>query len=115
NGRTSVRIAPNTSKENLGTPLLVRIPVSDEIEVVWNSIYEVGDKSLPFPKLVEFLADTCANRSFIKPVVGAQCKSCEFRIDDRLKSEGKKSGFEHCWQKAKSIQGADFNRPFVFD
>lgn len=114
-GRTSARIADGVTKESLGDSLLVRVPVGDEIEVVWGSTYEIADRALPFTELVDFLADTCVARNFIKPVVGAQCKSCEFRIDNKLKSEGKKSGFEHCWQAAKKLKASDFDRPFVFD
>lgn len=114
-GRTSARVAGGITKENLGDPLLIRVPVPDEIDVVWGSTYEVSEKALPFPELVELLADTCANRSFIKPVVGSHCKSCEFRIDRAMKDQGKKSGFEHCWQTAMKLTPADFERSFVFD
>lgn len=114
-GRTSARVAEGVTKESLGDALLVRVPVDNEIEVVWTSTYEVANKALPFTELVEFLADTCVARNFVRPVVGAQCKSCEFRIDSKLKSDGKKSGFEHCWQAAKNLKTSDFKRPFVFD
>lgn len=115
NGRTSARTADGVTKESLGSSLLIRVPVADEIDVVWSSIYEIAGKSLPFTDLVEFLAETCVSRSFIKPVVGSQCKSCEFRIDQALKDQGKKSGFEHCWQTAMQLKPSDFERQFVFD
>lgn len=114
-GRTSARVANGVTKESLGDQILVRVPVSDEIEVVWGSSYEIAGKALPFVEVVDFLADTCANRSFIKPVVGSQCKSCEFRIDESLKAQGKKSGFEQCWQTAMKLKVSDFERQFVFD
>ncbi len=115
NGRTSVRVASGITKESLGEPLLVRVPVADEIDVVWNSVYVSANKALPFKELVDFLADTCVNRSFVQPVVGSQCKSCEFRIDREMKSQGRKSGFEHCWQIAMKLKPSDFERQFVFD
>lgn len=114
-GRTSARVASGVTKESLGDPLLVKVPVGDEIEIVWGSTYEVDGKALLFSELVEFLADTCVSRNFIKPIVGSQCKSCEFRIDKKLKSEGKKSGFEHCWKSAQNLKPSDFDRQFVFD
>lgn len=114
-GRTSARAAEGVTKESLGEHLLVRVPVPDEIEVVWGSVYELADQALAFPDLVEFLADTCTNRNFIKPVVGQHCKSCEFRTDKDSKSKEKKSGFEHCWQTAKNLKTSDFAKPFVFD
>lgn len=114
-GRTSARVANGVTKESLGEPLLVRVPVADEIDVVWNSIYETANKTLQFKELVDFLAETCLDRSFVHPVVGSQCKSCEFRIDNAIKSQGKKSGFEHCWQTAMKLKPSDFERQFVFD
>lgn len=111
-GRTTARATAGTTKESLGAPLLVRVPVPDQIELVWESTYEIADKSRPFPDLVDFLADTCVHRNFVRPIVGTQCKSCEFRID---KTDGKKSGFNHCWVTAKNLKESDFNKQFVFD
>lgn len=88
---------------------------AEEIDVVWGSTYEIAGKDLSFPKLVDFLAENCVKRNFIKPVVGTHCKSCEFRIDHTLKDQGKKSGFEQCWQSAMNLKPADFYRQFVFD
>lgn len=115
NGRASARVADGVTKEHLGDSLLVRVPVADEIAVVWNSTYEIADKAFPFGELVEFLSETCTSRSFVKPIVGSQCKSCEFRIGSELKAEGKKSGFEHCWKETQKLKASDFERPFVFD
>lgn len=114
-GRTSARAADGVSEESLGDRLLVRVPVPDEIDVVWNSTYEIAEQALPFPELVDFLAETCVSRNFVRPVVGSQCKSCEFRIEKELKSQGKKSGFEHCWQAAQNLKPGDFERQLVFD
>jgi len=114
-GRTSARVADGVTREALGDRLLVRVPVPGEIDVVWTSTYELAEQAMPFPKLVDFLAETCVNRNFVKPVVGSQCKSCEFRIDGELKSKGTKSGFEHCWQAGKKLKPTDFRRQFVFD
>jgi hypothetical protein len=114
-GRASARAADGVTKTQLGAPLLVRVPVQEEIEVVWSSSYEIADKTLPFKEIVQFLASACANREFVKPEVGSKCKSCEFRIDADLKAKGKQSGFEHCWKDAHHLSAADFERQFVFD
>lgn len=114
-GRTYAQVAAGVSKELLGDALLIRIPVSDEIAVVWESLYDVSGGTYSFPDLVEFLADTCVKRNFVKPVVGSKCKSCEFRTESGTDSEVKKSGFEYCWKTTRGLDSADFNRPFVFD
>lgn len=115
NGQTSVRVANGVNQKSLGEPLLVRIPVPDEIHVIETSSYEIAGKVLSFAEMVEFLAEACSKRIFVNPVVGSHCKSCEFRIDGNLKSQGQKSGFEYCWQSSKNLKPADFERPFVFD
>lgn len=115
NGRASARVASGVTKNSLGDSLLAHIPVQDEIDLIWNSTYEVFGRMLPFLELVDFLSDTCVNRKFVEPSIGTQCKSCEFRIEDKLKRKGKKSGFEHCWRVAQKLSAKDFDRPFVFD
>lgn len=115
NGRASAKVAPGVTKNSLGDSLLAHVPVQDEIELVWSSTYEVSGKAMSFLELVDFLSDACANREFVEPVVGTQCKSCEFRVEDKFKRKGLKSGFEHCWKVAQKLSAKDFERPFVFD
>lgn len=61
NGRTSAQVANGTTKDQLGDPLLVRVPVDEQIAVVWESTYEVSGRVLSFEDLVSFLAKTCTN------------------------------------------------------
>ncbi|MCO5143898.1 MAG: DUF2779 domain-containing protein [Oligoflexia bacterium] len=115
NGHTSVKVNENTTKDSLGNPLLIKVSVEEEINFIWQSTYEVDGKMFSFSEYIHFLEDICVNRKFLNPPVSAQCKKCEFRIDQDLKAEGKKSGFENCWKKARHLKSADFDRPFIFD
>lgn len=110
-GRTRAKVKADTKPSDLGDPILIQIPVDDEIKV----IFENGVEEIPFLKKVEQLASAYTRDSMITPVLGSQCKSCEFRIPDKMKDSGLKSGFEKCWTAAALLGKSDFNRPFVFD
>jgi len=114
-GKTIVKVSPGLKREDLGDAILVRVPVDQEISLISGSTFECAGLNLSFPDMVNFLAKTCSQRSFVMPSVGAHCKSCEFRADSDLKSQGLKSGFEHCWKQVEHLSDADFSRTFVFD
>lgn len=111
-GHVHIKIAPNTTKETLGESLLIKVPVDKEIETVWSMNFE-QDRS--FEEMVNYLSDICKANEFIRPNIGKKCKSCEFRIDEKLESTGLKSGFKNCWKQIKKLQEPDFAKPFVFD
>jgi len=111
-GRSRAITQPGTTAGGLGAPLLVKVCVDREVELLQSSNY-LEEK--PFEEFIGFLSDVCKEGKFVKPSVGAHCKSCEFRIDEKSKKSGLESGFEKCWQDAKRISPSDFVKPFVFD
>jgi hypothetical protein len=115
NGRTYVKVSEDLKSEQLGKQLLICVGVDEQVDIINSSIFELSGKAVGFKDLIENLAKICAERIFAPPIVGSQCKGCEFRIGDELKSDGKKSGFEQCWSQQKKLKPADFKRPFVFD
>jgi hypothetical protein len=89
-----VRVAPGTTLESLGEPILIQVDVSAEVE-----------KLLADP---EFAASVTALERLVTkgekapPTLGAVCRRCEFP-----------TGFDECWRQAAGITpGA---RPLVFD
>lgn len=111
-GQTRVKIASGTTSASLGEPILKKVNVDHEVEVVWGMTFD-EDKS--FDAMVAYLSKVCSDKLFHKPTVGSHCKSCEFRIGKDLKADGLKSGFETCWSKARGLRSEDFEKPFVFD
>ncbi|MGE3263117.1 MAG: DUF2779 domain-containing protein [Bacteriovoracia bacterium] len=111
-GRSRATTERGTTKAALGAPLLVKICVDREIELLRSSKYF---EEKPFEEFVEFLSDVCQKTKFVKPTVGSHCKSCEFRIDEKSKKLGLESGFEKCWEHDKKLSASDFVKPFVFD
>lgn len=114
-GRTSIRVQNGLCREDLGEALLVRVPVDGEISLIAGSKFYCAGLTMSFTEMINFLAKTCVQHSFVTPPVGTHCKSCEFRIGNELKTEGLKSGFEHCWSEAEHLTDADFSKEFVFD
>lgn len=114
-GRTGVKVLPGLKREDLGDAILIRVPVDQEISLIRGSSFECAGLTLSFPELVNFLAKTCSQRSFVMPSVGSHCKSCEFRTGEDMKAQGLKSGFERCWSEAEKLSDGDFARAFVFD
>jgi hypothetical protein len=111
-GRVFVKVAPGTSKKDLGSALLRKVSVDREIDIAWAGKF-FQEKS--FPELVSFLSDLCEKGTFAEPILGGNCKSCEFRIGADKKDSGKKSGFEQCWQHGAGLKPDDFLKPLVFD
>jgi hypothetical protein len=111
-GKTSVRVAPDTTSDKLGDHILVKIGVDSEVKLVWDMIFGNG---MGFEQFVNHLSKICANSEFEKPKIGSNCKSCEYRIGKESKKTGLRSGFEHCWTEAASLKTSDFEKPFIFE
>ncbi len=111
-GQARVTVSEGTNEKVLGTKLLVKIPVQDEVKLVWSMTFDNGKS---FDEMVSYLSDICSEHKFAKPVVGNHCKNCEFKIGKDQKDKGLKSGFENCWSHAAGLKKEDFNKPFVFE
>ena len=110
-GKTSVEVAKDTNIKTVGLPILKKICVDEEVQLVWGMSF---NGNLSFDDTVSMLSKVCEKNEFVKPQVGQQCKGCEFRIGKEHKSN-LKSGFENCWTIAKNLKPKDFENPFVFD
>jgi hypothetical protein len=115
NGRKSVKVNQEITKELLGDEILVKIDVSNLVQMIWD-----GKDIDPIKKTIEDQRDFAERaRLYAKyykddeqyPVsLGLKCKHCEFKNDNE---SDLKSGFEECWE---SIY-LDFNpnEPHIFD
>jgi hypothetical protein len=110
-GRTRAVVKSGTRRADLGDKVLCKIDVADEVAL----ILENGIDGHSFEEAIASLARAYREDKMIAPTIGSQCKSCEFRIDEEQKSQGIKSGFELCWQKAAGLSDKDVKRPLIFD
>ncbi|UCF98268.1 MAG: hypothetical protein JSV89_01730, partial [Spirochaetaceae bacterium] len=114
NGRARVRVREGTTREALGEPILVQVPVDEPVQ----SIYEGSDglsRNLPFAEWVEFLAASYRQDRKIRTELGSKCKKCEFRCTAEEESAGLKSGFKECWREQAGLRDADFSEALVID
>lgn len=110
--QVKVKVEEGVTEKDLGEKLLVKVPVNSEVNLVWKMTFENG---MNFDQMVTHLSGICENHTFVKPVVGGYCKSCEFKIGTDLKNKGLRSGFENCWSKSANLTAKDFEKPMVFE
>ena len=110
--QAKVKVEEGVTEKDLGEKLLVKVPVNSEVNLVWKMTFENG---MNFDQMVTHLSGICENHTFVKPVVGGHCKSCEFKIGTEIKNKGLKSGFENCWSKSANLTAKDFEKPMVFE
>lgn len=109
--KVDVEVAPGTTRAHVGERILTKVSVDAEVKL----IFEKGIENQPFSEYVTNLAEAYVADRMISPVASNHCKSCEFRIDDKAKKQGLKSGFEECWKIGAHLSPSDFDRPMVFD
>ncbi len=112
NGRVRIRTPENLKPEDVGPPILIEVPVADEVDTLHQAQY-VGERS--FEELALYLSQVCAQEEVPKPRTCALCKNCEFRIPDSEIEAGKKSGFRDCWTLDRKWTEKDFNQPHLFE
>ncbi len=118
NGRHSVVRSPELDAKQLGTKLLDKVEVTEEVKTIIAG--NDRDDSLEnregraFGEWVEFLATQYLEDKKIPAVLSGECKACEYRTpkDD---FPDKKSGFDECWTEAIMASEKDSERARVFD
>jgi len=114
-GRKSVRANQEINSDLLGDEILIKVGVSDPVQMIWD-----GKDINPDKKSTEDRKDFVERaKEYSKyysddiryPIsLGLKCKHCEFKNDHEPE---KKSGFEECWKSV--YPDFDVNAPHVFD
>lgn len=99
--------------------ILVQVSVKHFIDMICRGIDKKKDKKdeeelKDFEsRIVEYAGYYERDQSY--PVsIGAKCKGCEFKCNDKSRAKGLRSGFEECWKK-KYGKRFDFNEPLIFE
>ena len=120
NGRKQVSLKPGTENTDLGNPILTKVNVMDEVQLILSG-EALADKDktplqrLEFGKWMDILADYYLRDECYPVEIGKHCKNCEFNIPADKLEPGQKSGFRSCWKNALGWQDEDFEDPHVFD
>jgi hypothetical protein len=119
-GRTYVELVGDVSPQSLGNPILTKIPVQSEVEMIWNGTHiDPAKKSpeewKPFEERIREYGDYYQRDEKFPVSLGTKCKSCEFRVGSESLSANQRSGYEECWKEALSWREEDFKKPHIFD
>lgn len=100
------------SPKALGAEILVRIDVSEIVELIHSGkdlAEDFGGRG--WVEGIKYLADSYESGTKMPGVVSKACRNCEFRCE----SPGLKSGFNECWRDAHGLTDEELAEPFVFD
>jgi hypothetical protein len=114
NGRSRVRVREGTTRDMLGEPILIRVPVDDIAEKIYQGC-DGSDRGLPFAEWVDYLSVQYEKDRKIRTELGSKCKKCEFRCTAEEERAGLKSGFRECWREQAGLEERDFAEPLVID
>jgi len=110
--RIRITRADHADSSSIGNPILEKINVDKHIGIIWEQeLKYAGNGGGSFKVVVNQWADAYSSRKIIAPMIGKQCKGCEFRTDSP--SDTSRSGFHECW--VKKLTPDDITKGTVFD
>lgn len=103
--RTWSTPVPGTVLESLGNPLVKLVDVSSFVTQILNGVIEYPGGEDLFERVATDWARKFASSEHIRPVIGSQCRDCEFRTD--TPDAETRSGFHECWYEALGAMPED--------
>lgn len=114
-GSIRSRAEPNdgVTKEKIGSPLLRQVNVSSFVQQILTEPLATPGGTGNFRSLSREWASAFASKRRIDPVIGQQCRKCQFRTNNP--SLRMRSGFHECWGTAlqRVHASAELGRPIV--
>ena len=98
NGRSKVSVREGTTRELLGDPILIRVPVDEITEKIYTGT-DGYHRDLPFANWVRFLVEHYERDRKIRTGLGSKCNKCEFICTTEEERSGLKSRLKECWQE----------------
>ena len=112
-GRPVVTVAPGTSMQSIGSPVLTCVNVDEVVDEILREPITVPGASGRVADLAQDWADHYKADTRIAPAIGGHCAKCEFRT--ATSQTGKRSGLHECWQAAAGFTEGDFAQGTVLD
>jgi len=113
NGRPVIAVAPDTSMQTLGTPVLTCVEVDTLLADLLAEPISAPGACGSLDDLAYGWAERYKVDAKIPPVIGAQCAHCEFRAPPD--QADKRSGLHECWKEAVGFTANDFAQGSVLD
>lgn len=111
NGRKSVEVSGELTKEDLSSQILCNINVDRYCDM----IYTDKNDTFTFVEKIELFAESYEQDKKIEVPISSNCKNCEFFTTELDESLGLKSGKKECWVKNLGWQEKDFQDLTVLD
>ncbi len=94
-----------TVLESLGNTLVKQINVSSFVTQILDGVLDYPGGTDTFTRVASEWARKYAASEHIRPVIGTQCRGCEFRTD--APNTNARSGFHECWKEALGATAED--------
>lgn len=114
-GQAQVLVSPKIEQKYLTPSMLVRVPVEDACNTIFQTELPLAGDNLAFNNYVDALAGYLGRDEKINSPIGSICRECEFRATEQELRQGIKCGVRECWKKKLVWSDADFEDPTVLD
>ena len=108
NNRKGITVSSTLPKECLEKKILIKVPVDEEIGLIYDGKDSKEQKERSFFDEITFLADKYEKDEKIISDIGSKCAKCEFTCSKEEEKKGFKSGFKECWSTKLSWTNKDF-------
>ena len=117
--RSAIEITEEITKTRLGESVLVKVPVREYVEMIWNGL-DIDPAKKDAEQIKSFFDRAKEYGDYYErderyPIKeGLKCKHCEYKNTVETAAKGLKSGYEECW-KQKFGEDYDFDEPHIFE
>ena len=112
-GRSSVKVLPNTNSSNIGNPILTCVNVDDLVDEILALPLVAPGADGTLAQLAETWANSYQADKKIVPAIGSHCAKCEFRTTPGTSEL--KSGVHECWREALGWPDEQIEQGTVLD
>lgn len=108
NNRKGIKVSNTLPKECLEKKILIKVPVDEEIQLIYEGKDSKEKKERSFFDEITFLAEKYEKDEKIVSDIGSKCAKCEFNCSKEEERQGFKNGFKECWSSSLNWTDKDF-------
>jgi hypothetical protein len=110
-GKVSIAPTQKLTVAELGTTLLIKIPVGTVVEKLENEELEIRGTAYTLASYAATLSADLNNNQKRLMGIGKHCNKCEFQTSDEQLS----SGFIECWSEQTGLSSQQLMQPLLFE
>jgi len=107
--RKGIEVSKSLTEEDLNHHILIKVPVDDEINLIYSGLDLSKKNARNFVEEIHFLSEMYKKNEKIKSDIGSKCAECEFKCSESDEKIGLKSGFKECWSEQLGWSDQDFS------